>query len=68
MYDISQTKEELERGNNRIKELFNKLNINNHKENSVSGIHKDSKAQIDLKDEIKEVNKLNSPFKRKRNR
>lgn len=36
MYDISETNQELERGNNRIKELFNKLNITNSKIDNVS--------------------------------
>lgn len=68
MYDISETNQELERGNNRIKELFNKLNINNHKENSVFEVQEDLKPQVDQKNENKKVKSSKSLFKRNRNK
>lgn len=55
MYDISQTNQELERGNNRIKELFNKLNINNHKENSVFEVQENLKIGLGKENRVKKV-------------
>ncbi len=55
MYDISQTNQELERGNNRIKELFNKLNITNSKIDNVSEVQEDLKTQVDKKYRVKKV-------------
>lgn len=62
MYDISQTNQELERGNDRIKELFNNLNINNFKIDNVSEV------QEDLKYESKKDKNSKPSLKRRRHK